>query len=41
MLYELNIKSKKLGKLGVHKQKNDEVEESNNLGQSSWWWNSF
>ena len=35
---ELHLKEIKLKKLGVSKTKTDTVEESNNLGHSSWWW---
>ena len=36
-LDELYLKEIKLEKIGVSKTKIDEVKESNNLGQSSWW----
>ena len=39
-LDQLYLKETKLEKLGASKTKVDEVKESNNLGQSSWWnWN--
>ena len=39
-LDELNFKDKNLAKLGVSQTKTDEAKELNDLGQSSWWWNS-
>ena len=36
-LVELYLKVIKLEKLGVSKTRINEVKESNNLGQSSWW----
>ena len=36
-LSELRFKETKLEKLGVSKTKIDEIKESNNFGQSSWW----
>ena len=38
-IYQLNIKGTKLVNLGEPKTKTDAIKESNNLGQSSWWWN--
>ena len=38
-LYELDLKGERLVKLGLSQTKNDEAKKSNNLGQSSWWWN--
>ena len=40
VLDELNFKGEKLAKLEVSQTKIAEVKESNNLGQSSLWWNS-
>ena len=39
VLYELDLKGERLVKLGLSQTKNDEAKKSNNLGQSSWWWN--
>ena len=39
-LDKLNFKGEKLAKLEVSQTKIDEAKESNNLGQSSLWWNS-
>ena len=38
-LYELDLKGKKLVRLGVSQTKIDAAKESSNLGQSSWWKN--
>ena len=38
-LYELDLKARKVAKLGVSRARIDEAKESSNLGQSSWWWN--
>ena len=38
-LYKLDLKTRKLVKLGVSQTEIYAVKESNNLGQSSWWWN--
>ena len=40
VLDELNFKGKNLAKLGVSQTKTDDAKELNDLGQSSWWWNS-
>ena len=36
-LYELRLKEIKFEKLGESRAITDDVKESNNLGQSSWW----
>ena len=38
-LYELDLKARRLEKLGVSRARIDETKEKNNLGQSSWWSN--
>ena len=40
-LYELDLKARRLEKLGVSRARTDETKEKNNLGQSSWWSNWF
>ena len=39
VLYESDLKARKLEKLGVSRARIDEAKESSNLGQSFWWWN--
>ena len=38
-IYQLDLKGRRLVELGELKTKIDAAKESNNLGQSSWWWN--
>ena len=38
-IYQLDLKGRRLVELGELKTKIDVAKESNNLGQSSWWWN--